>query len=160
MTPVDVGLGTALRALIHALDGAVQRVYDAHGVDFRPRFYVVLRHLEEAGEAPVSMLAETAGVSQPAMTQTIAKMLEKGLVAPVRNSDGRRHVVTLSDKGRLLAADIAPVFAATRRAAEKLEAETGVDLSGAIAKTLDALRTDDFAARIERELSYPEGHAR
>ncbi|MCJ8190614.1 MarR family winged helix-turn-helix transcriptional regulator [Sphingomicrobium aestuariivivum] len=157
-SPVDIGLGTGLRALIATLDGGVQSVYDELGVDFRPRFYSVLRDLQAHGELSVTALTHSAGVTQPAMTQTLAMMRERDLVEQTVDPDGRKRVFVLTRKGIALAVRTAPVFEATHRAARALQAETGHDLEAAITATLAALGTRDFAARIHAELA--KGDAR
>jgi DNA-binding transcriptional ArsR family regulator len=48
------------------------------------RRLIVLRTLIAEGEAPVARLAHHAGLSQPAMSQHLAKLREDGLVATRR----------------------------------------------------------------------------
>ena len=75
------GLGTRLRCLLADLDGAVQAEYDRRGAAFRPKYHPVVRRLLARPAESTGALAASAGVSQPAMTQTLREMTRAGLVA-------------------------------------------------------------------------------
>src|SRR6476469_5754476 len=94
------GLGTQLRHLTELLDGAVQQAYADAGLDYRPRYTPVMRVLAQQESATIGQLAELAGITQPAATQTVALMKKEGLlqVAP-GGEDGRQRVVRLSPRG-------------------------------------------------------------
>lgn len=75
------GLGTLLRKLLEALDGGVQAHYDAHDLNFRPRFYPVAQLLLAKGALSIRALANAVGVSHSALSQTVSEMRAAGLVA-------------------------------------------------------------------------------
>lgn len=146
-----LGLGSRLRQLLAALDGAVQAEYDRCGAAFRPRFYPVVRQLLAAGASSVGALAAGAGVSQPAITQTLNEMRRAGLVAVGPGDTRREKLVRLTPEGEALAARLQPLWAAVEAAAARLEAEIG-PLGEILGAASQALEREPFAVRIAREL--------
>ena len=146
-----MGLGTRLRLLLAALDGELQQVYDALGEPFRPRFYPVAQQLRVLGSSTVGDLAVLTGVSQPAMTQTLAEMRARGLVAS--DAPGRR--VRLTDDGEALCARLAPVWRAVEAAAQRLDDELPAPLGPTIAAALARLAEQPFGARIRAAMGVP-----
>jgi DNA-binding MarR family transcriptional regulator len=88
-----------------------------------------LATLDRSGPCRLTALAAREGVSQPAMTQLIARMAEQGLVARAADpDDGRAVHVQITDAGRELIA--------SRRAAR----------AGRLQDLLATLSTDDREA--------------
>lgn len=146
------GLGTILRRLLAALDGDVQKVYDSLGVPFRPRFFPVVQHLRAHGATQVGALSEHVGVSQPAITQTLAEMRAAGLVSSATGGDRRARLVRLTDEGEALSDRLEPVWRSIHRAATTLDAELPMPLRIVLSTALDRLETEPFHARIRQQL--------
>ncbi len=143
------GLGTQLRHLIELLDGAVAASYEEAGIDYRPRFTPVMRALAEGTPRTVGQIAEAAGITQPAATQTVALMLREDLVATMPSAtDARQKLVRLSDRGRALLPQLQRCWAATAAAAASLDADMPHPLSDALAQAIAALERQSFGARI------------
>lgn len=143
------GLGTQLRHLIELLDGAVGAAYEELGLDYRPRYTPIMRALLEREPCTVSQIAEVAGITQPAATQTVNLMRKAGLVETETGSeDGRQKLVRLSHRGRALVPELQRCWAATRGAAESLEAEMPHSLSETLAAAIAALARKSFGERI------------
>lgn len=145
------GLGARLRRLVHELDGAVQATYDALQVDFRPRFYPIVRILQRSPSLGIVSLAEACGVSQPAMTQTIQEMRRAGLIVSVESGDRRTRMIALSDHGRTIAEMLEPTWNAIERAARELDDELPHSLSKVLDDAIKALGTASFSERIARQ---------
>jgi len=139
-----MGLGTRLRLLLAALDGELQALYDALGEPFRPRFYPVARRLRVEGASTVGELAVRTGVSQSAMTQTLAEMRARGLVA--NDAPGRR--LRLTAEGAALCARLEPVWRAVETAAADLDRELPAPLGATVAAALARLEERPFGERI------------
>jgi len=146
------GLGTTLRRLLDALDGGVQSHYDAVGDGFRPRFYPVVRLLEDRGELSIRAIANTVGVSHSAVSQTVAEMRGAGFAASVPGLDGRERLVRLTPAGLEACARLRPLWDAVARAAADLDRELPMPLGDLLAAALARLEAVDFADRIAREL--------
>lgn len=143
-------LGTRLRALLAMLDGDVETLYAQLGTPFRPRFYPVVSHLLAAGSATVGELAGAAGVSQPAITQTLSEMEKLGLIDVSVANDRRARSVALSQAGAAAAGELAPVWLAIDAAADELDRELPYCLSAILDAASEALREERFLDRIDR----------
>ena len=143
------GLGTQLRHLIELLDGAVAAAYEEEGIDYRPRYTPVMRALAAGTACTVGQIADAAGITQPAATQTVALMLKHGLVttmpAPL---DARQKLVALSAHGQALLPRLQRCWNATGAAAASLDADLPHPLSSTLAQAIAALEQRPFGARI------------
>lgn len=143
------GLGTQLRHLLELLDGAVSDAYAQQGLEYRPRYTPVMRALLVREPSTVGQLAEDAGITQPAVTQTVALMAKEGLVS-VRSAPGdkRQRLVHLTDAGRELLPRLQACWRATAGAAAELDAELPTPLSLTLAQAIAALEAKPFGVRI------------
>jgi DNA-binding MarR family transcriptional regulator len=143
------GLGTQLRHLIELLDGAVQQAYVDAGLDYRPRYTPVMRVFAEQQSATIGQLAEQAGITQPAATQTVALMKKEGLLlVAAGGEDGRQRVVRLSPQGKAMLPRLQACWQATRRAADSLDADIDFPLSECLAQAIAVLGQRSFGERI------------
>ncbi len=143
------GLGTQLRHLIELLDGAVQHAYTEAGLDYRPRYTPVMRILAQQPSATIGQLAELAGITQPAATQTVALMKKEGLLQVLAGGvDGRQRVVQLSPQGEALLPQLQACWQATKHAADSLDAELAFPLSACLADAIAVLGERPFGERI------------
>ncbi|MBV8657694.1 MAG: MarR family transcriptional regulator [Burkholderiales bacterium] len=142
-------LGTQLRHLIELLDNAVERAYTDIGLNYRPRYTPVMRVLMRKGPSTVGEIAESAGITQPAVTQTVARMAEAGLVAVVPGErDARQRIIQLTPQGQALVPELERCWQATALAARSLDEDLGQPLSAVLEATIEALNRRSFAERI------------
>jgi DNA-binding MarR family transcriptional regulator len=143
------GLGTQLRHLIELLDGAVDAAYAEAGLDYRPRYTPVMRVLAAEGNLTVGRIAELAGITQPAVTQTLALMKADGLLSIVASdNDARQRLVCLSSKGKALLGSLQECWQVTKQAADGLDAELAYPLSACLHDAISALQKRSFGERI------------
>lgn len=149
MTNAPAGLGTRLRRLIELLDAGVSTAHDYEAIDFRPRYTPVMRALADNATLTIGELAQAAGLTQPAATQTVALMARAGLLSVAANrADARRRAVRLAPAGVRLLPRLQVAWKATQRAAELLDAELAHSLSAAVDDALAALERKPFGQRI------------
>lgn len=141
-----------VRRLLAATDGDLQALYDARQSDFRPRYYPVMQLLLRQDTAGIVEMARAVGVSQPAITQTLLEMRRSGLVESKAGRDRRSREVLLTSRGRDVARELAPLWAAAAQAAAGLDAELGTPLAELIERALAALEQRPFCLRVEDEL--------
>lgn len=142
-------LGTQLRHLIEQLDGAVERAYAGVGLDYRPRYTPVMRVLIDREAATVGEIAERAGISQPAATQTIGLMVKAGIASAGPGSDdARKRVVRLTAKGRALVPELQRCWKATALAAQSLDRDLAAPLGPVLDAALAALEKRSYDERI------------
>jgi len=159
MADLPTGLGTQLRHLIELLDDGVSAANDYPGMNYRPRYTPIVRALADGQALTIGQLAEAAGITQPAATQTVAVMVKDDLVDVTAGPlDARQRVVALSARGRALLPQLQRAWQATERAAAGLDADSG--LSTAVAAALAALARESFAERIADALKTTTPHSK
>ncbi|MFL6657581.1 MAG: MarR family winged helix-turn-helix transcriptional regulator [Massilia sp.] len=149
--------GTQLRHLIELLDGAVGAAYDEAGLDYRPRYTPVMRALMASEPLTIGFIAEAAGITQPAATQTVALMIKDGLVsAEAGPADARQKLIRLTPKGRDMVAALQRCWQATAIASASLEADLPFSLTDVLASAIVALEKKPFGARIREARAQQE----
>lgn len=142
-------LGTQLRHLVDLLDTAVGDSYAEAGLQYRPRYTPLVRALRDTDGLAIGQLAEAAGITQPAATQTVTLMQKDGLVsASASEDDARRKLITLSPQGRALLPELEKCWAATNAASARLESELPYPLTELVEAAIAALEQQPMAARI------------
>lgn len=141
-------LGTLVRHLLEQLDGDLEGVYAASGLEWRPRYTPVLRVLLRLGPASIKVLAQEIGITHSAASQTVTQMAKQRLVALKPGADARERIVVLSAKARRMVPALQRQWAATNAAAAQLDAELSVPLSGLLAEAIAALNQRPFTTRI------------
>lgn len=142
------GLGTQLRHLIELLDGDVAQQYKDAGLDYRPRYTPIMRALKQLETASIGQIAEAAGITQPAVTQTVGLMKKDGLVTVEPGEDGRQRLVRLSAHGKSVLPALETCWAATKAAADDLDAQLATPLSACLSEAIAALEAKPFLERI------------
>lgn len=142
-----------LRELLAALDAEVARVYPAHGVEgMAPRFAYPMIRLAHRGPLGVGQLAAELGLSQPAVSQTVKAMRERGFVETRSGPDARTRTVELTGRGRELVPLLEAEWRATEAAVAELDDEIPYALSRVVADLERVLATRSMYARIRRHL--------
>ena len=141
-------LGTLARHLIELLDGEVEAAYAASGLEWRPRYTPVLRALMSLGSGCIKALAVEIGISHSAVSQTVSQMTRDGLVVLKPGADARERIVVLTSKTETLIPALQRQWAATNAAADQLDAELSVPLTGVLGEAIAALNQHPFAERI------------
>ncbi|MCP3063800.1 MarR family transcriptional regulator [Myxococcus sp. K38C18041901] len=146
---MERGLGTRLRHLLELLDGAVGAEYEADGHTYRPRYTPVMRALLAREPSTLGQIAQAAGITQPAATQTVTLMVQEGLLSSEPGpSDARQRSIRLTEAGRALVPWLQVRWAATADAAARLDEELPAPLSEVLDAAIRALEAKPFGARI------------
>jgi DNA-binding MarR family transcriptional regulator len=141
--------GTQLRHLIELLDGAVGDAYEAAGLNYRPRYTPVMRSLMAKEPATIGLIAEAAGITQPAATQTVALMIKDGIVkAEASATDARQKLISLTPHGHALIPQLKMCWQATAIASASLEAELPYSLTDVLDSAIRALAKKSLGERI------------
>jgi DNA-binding MarR family transcriptional regulator len=142
-------LGTLLRHLIEKLDGAVEQSYAQSGLDYRPRYTPVVRALMASGPSSIRAIARSAGITHSAASQTVAQMMERGLVRFECGNDARERIVALTQTAKNMIPKLERHWSATNDAARMLDSELSMPLSDLLREAIEALDRTPFARRIE-----------
>ncbi len=141
-------LGTLLRHLIEKLDGAVEQSYEQAGLDYRPRYTPIVRALLELGPASIRSISRSAGITHSAASQTVAQMVERGLLRFEAGNDARERIVALTPAAKAMIPKLRQHWNATNDAAAMLDSELSMPLSDLLREAIDALDRASFAQRI------------
>jgi len=144
-------LGSRLRRLSESFLAEINRAYQMLGIDFDASWFPVFYLLSKNDALSIKELSEQTEVSHPAASQLIANLKNKSLVTSVTCADdGRRQLVTLTDKGRDLLNEILPVWDAVLSAMNELVAldEESAKLLPAIAALENIFRGNSLSEKI------------
>ena len=142
-------LGTLLRHLIEKLDRAVEQSYVESGLDYRPRYTPVMRALIQSGPISIRGISRTAEITHSAASQTVAQMVEKGLVRLQAGSDARERIVALTPLAKAMIPKLEQHWRSTNDAARLLDAELSMPLSDLLREAIAALDRASFAQRVD-----------
>lgn len=107
----EIGLGSRMKRLSEFLMKEVQIIYNEQNIDFDPYLFPVFYQISISKEITNTTLREVLLITQPAVTQTINKLLKKDLV--ILNNDAvdkRKKQISLSRKGKLLLIQLKPLW--------------------------------------------------
>ncbi|WP_366139837.1 bifunctional helix-turn-helix transcriptional regulator/GNAT family N-acetyltransferase [uncultured Polaribacter sp.] len=107
----DLGLGSRLKRISEFMMRETQLVYDEFNIDFDPYLFAVFKIIENNKGVNNNDIKNSLNTSQPAVTQTLNKLLKKGLIKITEDkNDKRKKKIQLSNKGKKLVTDITPVW--------------------------------------------------
>jgi DNA-binding MarR family transcriptional regulator len=149
-------MGSRLRRLSENFLSEINRAYQNEGIDFDASWFPVFYLLSKNDALSIKELSEQTEVSHPAASQLITNLKNKNLVTSATcTDDGRRQLVTLTEKGRDLLSQIMPVWDAILAAMDELiENEPGcLKLLPAVGAMEDLFKQNSLAEKIGDKLS-------
>lgn len=149
----ELGLGTRMRRLIETISTDMERVYDEAGIGVRTGHFYALYAVAERGPLTINAIANLAGFSHSAVSQTIKKLVATGLVEARATEDGRQKAIALTDQGTHTVARMRPIWDAAERMVKDACRETGVDIIGAIAGVETAFDRYGVYDRLQEKLA-------
>lgn len=139
-----LALGSRLKRLSDYLFAEVQQVYVRRGIPISSTYFPILRLLQERGALSVVEVADKLGISHPAVSKQVAKMIQDRLLEKVGDSkDQRRSLLHLSEQGTEAMVGVEPVLTAIRTTLEALMAAEG----GTFMTAFDAVEERMLASR-------------
>lgn len=136
-----------LRGIDQALPIALLRAREATMRKFKPHVdalglslpqWRVVRALAENNTLPATELADKCAVLPSSMTRILNSLIERGLVEPAHDDDGRRRTVRLTDAGMAIYARMADKSEAIYTA---IEQRFSTEKMSKLLDLLDQLRT-------------------
>jgi DNA-binding MarR family transcriptional regulator len=149
---ISPSLGTELRRLLELLDGDLERRYASLGLEYRPRFTPIVRSIEKLGPAPIKAIAQHCGLTHSAASQTVAQMVRHGLLTLKPGSDSRERIAEPTETLIQMLPLLHVQWAATNRAAARLETELSAPLLQTVGEAIAALERRAFSERIGDEM--------
>lgn len=138
------------------MDEDIAQVYRERGLaDLRPRFAKPLIKLARHGPMTIRALADAAGGSHSATSQTVAAMRHAGYVRTVRGQDARTREVALTEKAEALIPFLEDEWRATEAAVAELDAAVPYPMTQVVADLERLLAQRPFAERVVAQLPAP-----
>ncbi len=102
-----MALGSRLRMLSEKVTESAKEIYGLYDVALKPKWFPVFYVLSENQEKSITEIAEEIGHSHPSVSKIVNEMSKEGIVVEKKDkNDGRRHIIALNKKGKLLATKI------------------------------------------------------
>jgi len=158
-----MALGSRLRRLLERMDREVLGVYRGAGQRFEPRWYGAFAALRDEGPLTVGDLSQRLGVSHAAVSQVRTALEAEGLIRGEGDPrDGRRHVLSLTAKGRETALRLAPLWSAIASAVSEVLAEHAPTLPAELDALERAMDQRGLPARVSAtlHLENPDDHSK
>ncbi|GAB5400108.1 MAG: hypothetical protein Aureis2KO_16930 [Aureisphaera sp.] len=116
----ELSMGSRLKRLSDQCMKNIQSAYNKHNIDFDPYLFPAFHNIANLGSTTNAELFESLKTSQPAVTQTINKLLKKGLIESKTDAtDKRKKAIVLSQKGREFHQKVRPIWRGMERAVKK-----------------------------------------
>ncbi len=107
----ELALGSRLKRLSDQIMRDGSRIYRDNGIDFEPRWFPVFYTISKKSPRGVTEIARDLGVTHAAVSQVARELLKKDLLVAVRDQyDGRRKLLSISEKGNILLPEIKEVW--------------------------------------------------
>ena len=136
-------LGSRLKRLGERMQADVLRILEQEGLQIQPSQTPILAALDQNGPSTVGDIVRATGVSQPAITRSLALLTDLGLIETVRAGRDLRHrTVSLSEAG---CAALAHSKQTVWPRVEAAVVELCAGLSGSLLQQIDAIE-DALAA--------------
>jgi len=148
-TQGELALGSRFKAVSESLYAVANATYQASGVEFEAHGFPVLRYLQLKGPATVTEIAAAIGQTHPAVSQSAAKLRQRGwIVRRTDHADARRGMLELSADAERRLDRLGPIWCAIRRGARA--AATRRD--GSLLDTLSVLEAELASGRLAADI--------
>ena len=102
-----MALGSRLRMLSEKVTESAKEIYELYDVALKPKWFPVFYVLSQNQEKSITEIAEEIGHSHPSVSKIASEMSKEGLIIEKKDKkDGRRNMITLHKKGKLLSTKI------------------------------------------------------
>lgn len=154
-----LAFGTRLKLLTERLNNDAAKVYKQLNVKFEPRWFTFFYLLYKRAPISITEISVQLGFSQPAATQLADILIKEGLIKNVKDSDTRKRLLTLSEKGKKMIPVLQPVWDAFDGATKELFLETGFDAMIVIGKLEKALDEKTLSERITEKFKQNQSES-
>ncbi len=148
-----LAFASRLKRLGERLQQDVSRVYKEQAVEFEARWFPVAFILMRHSRLTVTDIADALALTHPAVSQTVALMKSEGLIESAKDeTDERRSLLSLTDKGKRTLACLKPIWNAIEQSTSELLEEGGADLLSGLGEIERKLGARDMYTRVTYRL--------
>jgi ribosomal protein S18 acetylase RimI-like enzyme len=145
-------LGSRLRMLTDKITADAAGIYRLYDIDLQPKWFPVFYALSQGEEKTITGIAQEIGHSHPSVSKIIAEMIALDLVRERRDgSDGRRNMVSLSEKGMVYTSNIQEQYEDVEAAIEAISSVATQDLWRALEEWESLLEQKSLLRRVTEQ---------
>ena len=148
-------IGARLRRLSERFDRETAQIYAAHGVHFEQRWFGLLNQLVLNGPMTVGEIASVLHLTHASISQARRALEDAELIVALHDeADGRRRPLALTEGGKALVTQLAPLWQALSDCAEELNAQAG-NVIRLLDRLEDALDARSLFNRVGDRVAIP-----
>lgn len=150
----SLAMSSRLKRLSEKFFQDVHEIYKMFDFDFEPKWFPVFHLLHTEGKSSIGEIATKLGITHAAVNLTVNELEKKGLVVSTPDKkDGRKRLVSLSAKGKKLAADLEPLWEQIRAAVDDLISDAG----GNFLNEVEAIETKFALKSVKERMTAMKG---
>jgi DNA-binding MarR family transcriptional regulator/N-acetylglutamate synthase-like GNAT family acetyltransferase len=128
-------LGSRLRLLTDKITEDASGIYHLYNIDLQPKWFPVFYVLSQGEEKTITDIAREIGHSHPSVSKIVSEMSKLDLVKERKDgSDGRRNIISLSDRGTAYTHQIHEQYEDVEAAIDAISSQATYDLWKAVAE--------------------------
>ncbi|MEM7087492.1 MAG: bifunctional helix-turn-helix transcriptional regulator/GNAT family N-acetyltransferase [Bacteroidota bacterium] len=131
----------------------ISKVYQDYGLDFDPYLFPAFHKIAESKTITNTELCDSLQTSQPAVTQTINKLVQKGLVQLEADAiDKRKKIISLTPKGSVLHIQVQPLWRSMDKSVKEFTQKPANSLLEHINQFEEVIKAGDFSQAITEHM--------
>lgn len=148
-----LALASRLKRLSDNLMSDVDRLYQEQKVVFHPRWFPVAYLLKRKSPMAITAIADTLGMTHPAINQTTGQMSHYGLLVSSKDKkDERRRLLALSKKGRETVKALEPLWQLIKESTEEVLSKADHDLIAILTQIESELQKESIYHRVNNRM--------
>ena len=147
---MEIGIGTRCRRIFELLSLEMDKIYRAEDLDMSVREFPIIYSIVKKGSLSLADIQGLSGLSHSAVSQTVKKMVEKGILSLQAGSDARSKIVDFTDEGHLMVDALKPVWKTCSAAMNNVLDECDTNILSAFSDYEKALSRKSFTQRYDQ----------
>ncbi len=149
----ELALGSRLKRISEYMMKETQVVYDYFNIDFDPYLFPIFKIIIHKNGVTNTEIQSTLQFTQPAITQAINKLNNKGLIRFKSDDiDKRKKIIHLSKKGKALVKNLKPIWKSIDIVIKDYTLETSSSLIEHLNALENKLNTKSFSDTIIKHI--------
>ncbi|CAA9313733.1 MAG: hypothetical protein AVDCRST_MAG56-6420 [uncultured Cytophagales bacterium] len=149
----ELALGSRLKRLSEVFLKDVSDLYKQFDLAFEAKWFPVYYLLANQGSSSITQIAQALGISHPAVVKIAGELEQHGLIISSKaESDSRKRLLTLSEKGLQLLPRLQPLWGAISQVTQDLLSQQQHNLLFALEEMETLLQRQDHFTRVREHL--------
>lgn len=155
----ELGLGTRLRRLVEMFSSSGEQLYSEEDVSIKVGHFYAIYAVHMRGPQTINDIAEAAGFSHSAVSQTVKKLVSMGIFSTEPTDDARQKKVVLTENGKATVQKLEPIWGLVNQAVKDAISESGHDFLAAVTALEDRLKISSIYDRVHEMRKAPQNSA-